>query len=94
MTCIVSALSVDHLVRKSLWKRVEQQDEEQHHDEQDQGEDDVLLVAPPHQVKETLEWVDKPREGGVRTAGEERSKEFSTISRRNEETHGERAQEK
>lgn len=57
-------------MRKSFWQRVEQQDEEQRQDEQDQGEDDVLLVAPPHQVKETLEWVDKPREGGVRTAVE------------------------
>lgn len=68
----VCVSSIDYPLRKRSWQRVEQQGEEQRCDEQDQGEDDVLLVASPHQVEETLEWIDKPREGGVWTAGGER----------------------
>lgn len=52
--------SINDLMRESLRQRVEQQDEEQHGDEEQQGEDDVLLVAFPHQVEETLKWIDKP----------------------------------
>ena len=72
------ASSVDYLLGNGSWQRVEQQGEEQHCDEHDQGDDDVLLVASPHQVEETLEWIDKPREGRVWTAGggqKERRKE-------------------
>lgn len=53
-------LSIDYLLRDGSWQSVEEQGEEQHCDENDQGDDDVLLVVPPHQVKETFEWVDKP----------------------------------
>lgn len=53
-------LSIDYLLGDGSWQCVEQQGEEQHCDEQDQGNDDVLLVASPHQVEETLEWIDKP----------------------------------
>ncbi len=62
-------LSIDYLLRNGSGQCVEQQGEEQHCDEQDQGDDDVLLVASPHQVEETLEWIDKPGEGGVWTTG-------------------------
>lgn len=62
-------LSVDYLLRNGSWQCVEKQGEEQHCDEKDQGNDDVLLVASPHQVEETLEWIDKPGEGGVWTTG-------------------------
>lgn len=60
--------SIDDLLRDGSWQSVEQQGEEQHCDENDQGDDDVLLVAPPDQVEEAFEWIDKPREGCVWTA--------------------------
>lgn len=60
--------SVDDPLGDGAGQRVEQQGQEQHGDEQDQRDDDVLLVASPHQVKETLEGVDEPGEGSVRTA--------------------------
>lgn len=62
-------LSIDYPLRNGSWQCVEQQSEEEHSDEHDQGDDDVLLVASPHQVEETLEWIDEPREGGVWTTG-------------------------
>lgn len=59
--------STDYLLRNGSWQRVEQQGEEERRDEQHQRDDDVLLVVFPNQVEETLEWIDKPREGGVWT---------------------------
>lgn len=61
--------SIDNLLWNSTGQRVEEQGQEQHCDEQDQGDDDVFLVALPHQVEETLKWIDEPREGSVRSAG-------------------------
>lgn len=69
VSACVCELSIDYLLRNGSWQCVEQQGEEQHCDEHEQGSDDVLLVASPHQVEETFEWIDKPREGGVWTTG-------------------------
>lgn len=66
---VLHTSSVDYLLRNGPRQRVEEQSEEQHADEQHQGDDDVLLVAPPHQVEETLERIDEPGEGRVRSTG-------------------------
>lgn len=68
-TWSTSVSSVDHLLWKSSRQRVEQQDEEQHCDQEEQGEDNVFLVVLPHQVEETFERIDEPRERSVRAAG-------------------------
>ncbi len=60
-------LSADNLLRNGSWQCVEEQGEEQRCEEHDHSSNDVLLVAFPHQVEETLEWIDEPREGGVWT---------------------------
>lgn len=58
----------DYLLRNRSRQCVDEQGKEERGDKQQQGQNDVFLVALPHQVEETLEWIDKPREGGVRTA--------------------------
>lgn len=65
-------LAADNLVGDGSGQRVEEQGEKQRCDQQNDADDDVLLVASPHQVKETFERVNKPREGGVWTTVEKR----------------------
>lgn len=80
VSCVcVCVSSIDDLLWDGSWQCVEEQCEEQHCDEQDQSDDDVLLVASPHQVEETLERIDKPREGGVRATGEEGKRGYSSF---------------
>lgn len=66
---LLSPSSVHYLLRDRPRQSVEEQGEEERQDEEDKGRDDVLLVVPPHQVEETLEWIHEPGEGCVRTAG-------------------------
>lgn len=68
----------DYPLRNGSRQSVDEQGEEERGDEQQEGQNDVFLVALPNQVEETLERIDEPREGGVRTAagggdGEEQS---------------------
>lgn len=65
---LLCVLSINYLLWDGTRQRVEEQDEEHGQDEQNQCNDDVLLIVLPDQVEETLEGIDKPREGRVGTA--------------------------
>lgn len=67
-------LAADNLVGDGSGQCVEEQGKEQRCDQQNDADDDVLLVASPHQVKETFERVNEPREGGVWTTAGKRRK--------------------
>lgn len=68
--------SYNYPIADRTWQRVDEEHEEDNEDKQNYANDDVLLVISPDQVIQTLEWINKPREGCVWSAkGEERRRE-------------------
>lgn len=67
--------SYNYPLTNCTWQCVDKENQEDNKNKQNYANDDVLLVIPPDQVIQTLERVDKPREGCFWSAkGEERKR--------------------
>lgn len=72
--------SYNQLTTDRTWQCVDEEHQEDDENKQNYANDDVLLVISPDQVVQTLERIDKPREGCVWSAKEgERKKEVKAF---------------